>query len=323
MPTKHEYRDLFERNYGVFSDKEQERIRKSGVMIIGCGGVGATVAIILARSGVSRFILIEFDDYSLTNMNRQIACFRHTLGRNKAEVIAEQIKGINPEAEIQLYTRKLSHVEIAELIPRADIIFPAADDLAFSLIVFRDAQKLGKPALMVVPSGTWANVGIILPESPPVEDIEGVPKLDSYEELRDMLKIRKYKLGTYFYVPFAHWRIDYYKRFIEEDLAPAQICPSIWTASTLGALEILKVLSGKWKPVASPRYWSIYQGRIHINRINGLSLQSLLVWQRKIMWRLFQSPLGPLLEFGQVVWWKLFYSWEKHRENQRSKQYKN
>ncbi|MBN1635497.1 MAG: ThiF family adenylyltransferase, partial [Deltaproteobacteria bacterium] len=140
MPTKHEYRDLFERNYGVFSDKEQERIRKSGVMIIGCGGVGATVAIILARSGVSRFILIEFDDYSLTNMNRQIACFRHTLGRNKAEVIAEQIKGINPEAEIQLYTRKLSHVEIAELIPRADIIFPAADDLAFSLIVFRDAQ---------------------------------------------------------------------------------------------------------------------------------------------------------------------------------------
>ena len=68
-----------------------------------------------------------------------------------------------------------------------------------------------------------------------------------------MLTIRRYKFWTYFYVPFADWRIDNYSKFIEENAPPTQLCPTVWTASALGAMEILKVLSGKWQPVAAPR----------------------------------------------------------------------
>lgn len=318
MSPGHDYRELFERNYGVFSEKEQQRIRRARILIIGCGGIGGTVAVILARSGLSDFVLVDFDDYSPTNMNRQIACFTHTLGRNKAEVIAEQIRDINPEARVEVHARKLLHEEIREIIPRVDVVFPAADDLAFSVFVFRDAQRLGKPALLVVPSGSWANVCMIMPGSPAVEAIEGVPGLDTYEELKNVLEIRKYKYGTYFYVPLADWRIDYYRSFIEQGAPPAQICTLVWTASSLGALEVLKVISGKWKPVASPRYWSVYPNSIRINRINGLSIQTLLVWQRRIMWSLFQTRLGPFLEIGQALWWKLFYAWGKYRERRAS-----
>jgi hypothetical protein len=312
-----DYEELFQRNYGIFSRDEQQRIRHASILIVGCGGIGGSVAIMLARSGVSRFVLIEFDRYEPTNMNRQIACFLDTVGRNKAQVIKEQILRINPEAEVEVHEDLLNHSEIAQLIPQVDLVFPAAHDFSFSIFVFRDARKLGKTALMVVPSGTWANVSIIPPDRPSPEDIEGIPKLATYEELRETAQIRKYKFWTYFYVPIADWRIDYYRGFMEEGLPLAQICPVVWLASSLGALEAMKFFSGKWKPVASPRYWSVTREKIRINRINGPSLQTLLVWQRRFMWWVFRSPFSPLQERLQAAWWRLYYPWVKRREQRR------
>jgi hypothetical protein len=311
------YKEFFKRNYGIFSEEEQEKIKNLRILIIGCGGIGATVAIMLARSGVNHFTLVEFDVYSPSNMNRQIGCFVNTLSRNKADVIQEDILRINPDAKVTIYAKRLSHRKIAELITDVDMVFPAADDFAFSLFAFRDAKKLRKTALMVVPSGTWAHVSIIKPDSPSPEDIEGVPKLSTYEELRDTLAIRKYKFGTYFYVPIGDWRIDYYRAFIEEDLPPAQICPTVWLSSALGAFEVLKCATDKWEPVASPRYWNITRRSIRINRINGLSLHTILILQRKFMWKVFQTPLGIYQEKLQALWWNLYYSWMKRREHRR------
>ncbi|HPX11780.1 MAG TPA: ThiF family adenylyltransferase [Syntrophales bacterium] len=311
------YGRLFERNLGIFSFREQERIRRSRVLIVGCGGIGGTVAVMLARAGVEGFILVDFDVYSLTNMNRQAGCFDHTLGLSKAKVIGDMILRINPEARVDVYDRLLSHEEIARLMENADLVFPAADDFAFSLFVFRDARRLRKPALLVVPSGTWAHAGLILPGGPPPEAIEGVPVLSSCEELRDTLEIRKFKLGTYFYTILGNWRIGYYRAFVEGEARPAQICPTVWASSALGALEVLKHLSGRWPPVASPRYWEITRDRIAVRKVNGLSLQTLLVWQRRVMWGLFHTPLAPLQEKLQSIWWNAYCRWGSFRERKR------
>ena len=93
-----EYDQLFYRNRGVFSKGEQQGIRQGRILIVGCGGIGGAVAIMLARSGVGRFLIVEPDRYEPTNMNRQIACFAHTIGRNKAQVVKEHIQRINPES---------------------------------------------------------------------------------------------------------------------------------------------------------------------------------------------------------------------------------
>ncbi|MGD0626875.1 MAG: ThiF family adenylyltransferase [Thermodesulfobacteriota bacterium] len=303
------YEELFFRNFSIFTREEQEKIRRGRVLIVGCGGIGGTVAVILARSGVEHFTLLEFDRYDLSNMNRQIGCFAETIGRNKAEVIRDLILRINPQADVKAHSEMLTHSQIASLMPDVDLVFPAADDLAFSVFIFRDARRLGKPALLVLPSGTWANVSLIPPSGPTVEDVQGVPQLDTYEELREVLEVRRYKLGTYFYIPLASWRPDYYRRFLEEGARPTQICPIVWIASSLGALEILKWLSGKWPPVAAPRYWYITSGKIKINRLNWPSLGTLLVWQRLVMWKLFQTWFAPALGGMQKVWWKFFDRW--------------
>lgn len=308
------YEELFARNYGVLSEQEQDRLRKARILIVGCGGIGGTVALILARAGIEKFILVEFDAYDTTNINRQISCFADTLGRNKAEVIGEDILRINPHAQVEIYPRLLDHSEIAKLIPRVDVVFPAADDFAFSILVFREAKQQGKPALFVVPSGTWANVSIIMPDGPSIEKVEGIPPLKTYEELKQMFQTRKYKLGTYYYTFLAGWRIDYYRRFLDEDLPPTQLCPLVWLCSSIGAFEIVKLVSCKWKPIAAPRFWFITQNRIKVLNINGISMHSFLLWQRRLHWMLFQTPLKGLLEKLQDLCWKYYYRLMKHLE---------
>jgi len=243
-----------------------------------------------------------------------VACFTDTLGQNKASVLSREIKRINPEADVEVHAKHLTHAEIAALIPKADIVFPAADDMAFSIMIFRDCRRFGKPALFVVPAGTWANVSIIMPNGPDVEAINGVPRLPTYEALKDVFSIRRYKFGTFFYVPLADWRIEYYREFIEHDQPPTQLCPVVWLCSSLGAMEALKVLSGKWRPVAAPRYWCINRDRIRIQRINGPSVQTLLVWQRRIMYRIFQTPLGVIQSLFQWLWWPWFNRHHKRRQ---------
>jgi molybdopterin/thiamine biosynthesis adenylyltransferase len=311
------YTELFKRNYGIFTEAEQERIRRSRILIIGCGGIGGTVANILARSGVEKFILVEFDSYEPTNANRQIGCFTDTYGRNKAEVVKEMILGINPDAQVETYCRKLDHEEIVPLIKKADIVFPAADDLSFSVFLFRDASRIGKPSLYIIPAGTWAHISLIMPGKPLPEDIEGSPKLTSYAEIKEVLKTRKYKYGTYHYVPFGNWNVDYYDRFLNNEVPPAQICPVVWIASSIGAFEVIKHLSGKWVPVASPRYYSVGRDNISIRKMNGLNIDTLLRWQRIVLWKVFQTPFAPVVEVGQLLWWKLFRLYFKARENRQ------
>ena len=311
---KTSYEELFARNYGVLSEQEQERLRKASILIVGCGGIGGTVALILARAGIEKFILVEFDAYDTTNMNRQISCFADTLGRNKAEVLGEDIRRINPNAEVEIYPRLLNHTEIAQLIPKVDVVFPAADDFAFSILVFRETKRQGKPALFVVPSGTWANVSIIMPDGPSIEKVEGIPLLETYDELKQMFQTRKYKLGTYYYTFLAGWRIDYYRRFLDEDLPPTQLCPVVWLCSSIGAFEIVKLVSRKWKPVAAPRFWFITQNRIKVLNINGISMHTFLLWQRRLHWMLFQTPLKGLLEKIQDFFWKYYYKGMKTKE---------
>lgn len=301
---KIKYKQLFARNYGVFTEQEQERMRRARVLVVGCGGIGGTVAVILARCGVEKFELVDFDDYEPSNSNRQIGCFASSFGMNKAEVIGEQIKGINPEAEVVGHPLKLSLDELSARVPEADFVFPAADDFAFSLMLFRLCRQYEKPALFVLPAGTWANVSIMLPGRPTVEELHGFPFLPDYESLKNMFETKKYKLGSYYLYRLGRWRKEYFRSFIDDDNPLAQVCPTVWLASSLGAGEAVKILSARGKPVTSPRYWSINEDGISIRRKNGFHIETVYAVQRRIFWNILQSPAAPLFERLQALWWR-------------------
>jgi len=70
------------------------------VVVFGVGGVGSYAVEALARGGVGRLTLVDFDDICLTNVNRQIHALDGTIGRPKVEVMAERCRAINPRIEV-------------------------------------------------------------------------------------------------------------------------------------------------------------------------------------------------------------------------------
>lgn len=76
------------------------RLRQSSVIIFGVGGVGSYVTEGLARAGIGSITVVDKDCIDITNINRQIPALHSTVGRLKAEVIAERIRDINPECMV-------------------------------------------------------------------------------------------------------------------------------------------------------------------------------------------------------------------------------
>ena len=98
--TKYLLHRRFDRMGRLLGDEKMERLLRSHVMVVGLGGVGGWAAEALARSGVGKLTLVDFDDICVTNTNRQIQAMQNLVGQKKALVLAERLSKINPQAVI-------------------------------------------------------------------------------------------------------------------------------------------------------------------------------------------------------------------------------
>ncbi|MBQ2699464.1 MAG: ThiF family adenylyltransferase, partial [Firmicutes bacterium] len=94
--------DIFARSRLLWGDEGQDKLAAAHVTICGVGGVGAYAAEAIARCGVGEITLIDFDDVSPTNINRQLPALHSTVGRDKLDVMAEPIREINPACTLHL-----------------------------------------------------------------------------------------------------------------------------------------------------------------------------------------------------------------------------
>lgn len=257
-----DYEQAFGRNYGIFTNEEQEKIRNSNILMVGSGGVGGVLTVLLARCGIEHFVLVDPDCYEPTNINRQVACFSDTLGKNKAEVIADEILRINPEIKAVTY-KEIDPDKMDEVIKKenVDIVVGAADDFAMSVVALREANKMGKPAIMPYPVGMLARVSVSMPGGPSPEQWYALPTGASYETLRKLTTTpffrQRFRKALEYYRDVGGWRDDWFELFLKGERPHAQICPIVWITAALGTLEILKLITGKWKPVVAPLHWHI------------------------------------------------------------------
>lgn len=80
-----------------------EKLRNSKVAIFGIGGVGSYVVEGLVRAGIENFILVDNDEVSISNINRQIIALQNTVGTPKVEVAKERILSINPNCKVEIH----------------------------------------------------------------------------------------------------------------------------------------------------------------------------------------------------------------------------
>ncbi len=131
-----------------------EKLRASRVAVFGIGGVGSFTAEALARSGLGRFLLVDDDVVCLTNINRQLIALHSTVGRPKVDVMAERIRDINPQAEVE--ARQAFYLpENADAfdLSRLDYIVDAVDTVSAKVELAVRAHKAGIPLVSCMGAG--------------------------------------------------------------------------------------------------------------------------------------------------------------------------
>lgn len=105
-----------ERSELLIGKNEQQKLINSHVLICGLGGVGSYAAEFIARSGVGKMTLIDGDKFDITNKNRQLTALNSTIGRNKAVVLAERLKDINPTIDLTIYEEFVEPDRVWEIL---------------------------------------------------------------------------------------------------------------------------------------------------------------------------------------------------------------
>lgn len=134
----------------ILGDEGLERLASACVMVIGLGGVGSSCAEALARGGIGRLVLIDRDVVAPSNINRQALAFHSTIGRPKAEVMAQMALDINPACEVTPVREFIDKDRVPEqmgALPRPDYVVDAIDTIAQKLAIAAWCQDEGLPVV--------------------------------------------------------------------------------------------------------------------------------------------------------------------------------
>jgi len=141
-----DYDEMTQRNIGLLTPEEQARVRSLRVAVAGCGGVGAAAAHHLARLGVGELRLADPEEFEPTNINRQFAAYVDTLGVNKAEAVAAELRRINPSLSLRTFPDGVTKTSVASLLDGVDAVVDALDfwSLDLELLLHREAARRGQ-----------------------------------------------------------------------------------------------------------------------------------------------------------------------------------
>ena len=135
--------DWKQRTRLLLGEEKMERLKQAHVLVVGLGGVGAYAAEMICRAGVGRMTIVDADTVQLTNINRQLPALHSTMGREKAEVLAERFKDINPDIQLTVLPVFLKDDNIPGLLDAAryDFVVDAIDTLAPKCYLIAETLK--------------------------------------------------------------------------------------------------------------------------------------------------------------------------------------
>lgn len=116
----------------LFGKERMDRLAECHVLVVGLGGVGAYAAEQLCRAGIGRMTIVDADRVGESNLNRQLPALHSTLGRPKAEVMAERLRDINPELRLTVLNEFLRDERTEQLLVEGhfDYVVDAIDSLS-------------------------------------------------------------------------------------------------------------------------------------------------------------------------------------------------
>lgn len=141
----------FSRTELLLGKEGMEKLKNASVAVFGIGGVGSYVAEGLARCGVGKLTLIDSDQVTVTNLNRQIIALHSTIGKKKADVARDRILDINPIAEVEAVDCFYTGDEVD--LTKFDYIADAIDTVSSKLNLIENAYNLNIPVISAMGTG--------------------------------------------------------------------------------------------------------------------------------------------------------------------------
>lgn len=239
----------FSRNIGLVSEADQEKLLEARVAVAGAGGVGGIHLLTLARMGVGKFNIADLDEFERANISRQFGAFQSTVGRHKADVLAEMVRDINPEAEINIFAQGVSKENVRDFLSGCAVYVDSIDFFEFEIrrLLFNTARSLGIYAVTAAPLGFGATLQVFSPTGMSFDDYFGIKAEMSFEE-----KIASFAAGLApqaFHAAYLDpTKIDFKKR-----KGPA-VAPACTLCASLITTEVVKIITGKGRILPVPRY---------------------------------------------------------------------
>ncbi len=124
MINREEFENILEKKHTA---KVQNKIKNAKVAIAGLGGLGSNIAVLLARIGIGKLFLVDFDIVDISNINRQ-SYFISDIGMYKTSAIKKQLLKINPYIEIEIKTIKITSDNVVEIFKDYEFVCEAFDE---------------------------------------------------------------------------------------------------------------------------------------------------------------------------------------------------
>ena len=177
-----------ERTSLLLGEEKLEILRRANVLVVGLGGVGAYAAEMIARAGVGRMTIADADTVSATNINRQLIALHSTIGKQKADLVAERLRDINPDIELTVVNRFIKDDETDILLDGAefDYVVDAIDTLSPKLALIKGCLDRNIPLVSSMGAGAKTD--------PTKMDICDISKTH-HCPLAHMLRKRLHKIG--------------------------------------------------------------------------------------------------------------------------------
>jgi len=179
--------DWLSRSELLTGKEKLERIRDSGVLVAGLGGVGSYAAEMICRAGVGSMTIADGDTVHVTNRNRQLQALRSTEGKAKAMVMGERLMDINPGLKLTIVQEYIRDERMIELLDSGfDYVVDAIDTLSPKVFLIYHSVKKNIPIVSSMGSG-----GRYDPAAIRITDISGTTGCP----LARILRKRLHRLG--------------------------------------------------------------------------------------------------------------------------------
>jgi len=197
----------------MLGDEKIENVRNKNVLVIGLGGVGGICAEMIARAGVGKMTIVDNDKVDASNINRQIPALHSTVDQQKAQVLGQRLKDINPELELTILEVFIKEQITSDLLDSTpwDYVVDCIDTLSAKVFLIKGCLDRKLPIISSLGAG-----GKVDPSQISIVDISQTHECNLAKYVRKRLQSLGIRKGLQ--VVFSPEKVDQ-SRIIETEKA--------------------------------------------------------------------------------------------------------